>query len=114
MDYTWSAAASALAQTVDAPNTRTMLRAAAGAGTVTSLMTNYEAGLVRVMPMKGHLAMDLVLGAALLAAPFFLPRAERRYAALPLLFGAVGLVTGLLTQTTSPTEHEASLTLATA
>jgi len=37
-------------------------------------------------------------------APLFLPRAERRYAAIPMAFGAVGLLTSLLTQRESPLE----------
>ena len=34
-----------------------------------SLCTNYERGVVRALPMKGHLALDAVSGALLCAAP---------------------------------------------
>lgn len=107
IDYAWSAAAAAVPEGIKAgaPRTTALLRAAGMAATTSSLATNYEAGLVRVMPMKGHLALDLAMGAALVAAPFVLPRAERKYAAIPIAFGAFGLLTALLTQTRSPTER---------
>jgi hypothetical protein len=54
------------------------------------------------MPMRMHLAMDVMLGAALVLAPWLLPRAERRYAAVPFALGAVALLTGLLTKKDAP------------
>lgn len=105
IDYSWAATASALATRVNgATSTARLLRRAATTATANSLMTNYEAGAIRMMPMRGHLAMDVALCGALIASPFYLPESERRYAALPLLLGALGLVTALLTQTRSPTE----------
>ncbi|MBI2185511.1 MAG: hypothetical protein HYU37_00135 [Acidobacteria bacterium] len=74
------------------------------------MLTNYEAGVVRIMPMRAHLAMDLVLGLALLAAPWVLPRSERRYAAIPMALGGVALLTGLLTQRDAPPELTAEFT----
>lgn len=35
-----------------------------------SLMTNYELGLVKVLPMKVHLFIDVVSGLLLIAAPW--------------------------------------------
>jgi hypothetical protein len=55
--------------------------------------------------MRGHLALDLVLCGALLASPLFLPRGERRWAAIPVALGVMGMVTALLTQTRSPAEE---------
>ncbi len=37
---------------------------------VYSLMTNYELGLVKVLPMKVHLFIDVVSGLLLIAAPW--------------------------------------------
>jgi hypothetical protein len=109
IDYSWSAAATLVPQAIDdAPQTARLMRGAGMAATASSMMTNYEAGLVRVMPMKGHLAVDFVMNAMLVASPWFLPRSERRYAAIPVAFGAMGLITGLMTQTRSTTEMTAS------
>jgi hypothetical protein len=109
IDYTWAASAAAVCEKISgAPRTRSLLRGASGAATGSSVMTNYEAGVVPVMPMKGHLALDVAMCAMLLASPLFLPAAERRYAAIPIAFGAVGLLTALLTQTRSPTERRAA------
>ena len=114
IDYTWAASAAAVCETLaGAPRIKSLLRGASGAATGSSAMTNYEAGIVRVMPMKGHLALDVAMCAMLLAAPLFVPAAERRYAAIPIAFGAVGLLTALLTQTQSPTERRAALRSAT-
>src|SRR5687767_15296635 len=54
--------------------------------------------------MKAHLAMDFVMGTALLMSPLYLPRSERRYALIPMLLGAAGLLTAMMTQTESPEE----------
>jgi hypothetical protein len=106
IDYTWTVAASALATRLGrASSTARLLRSAAAAATATSLVTNYEGGAVRLMPMKGHLAADFALCSVLLASPFFLPATERRVAIIPVLLGALGVVTGLLTKTRSPLER---------
>jgi hypothetical protein len=105
IDYSWASAATAMSKRVNgATSTARLLRRAASTATANSLLTNYEAGALRVMPMKAHLAMDVALCGALLAAPLYLPESERRYAFIPMLLGAVGLVTGLLTKTRSPLE----------
>ena len=107
IDYTWAAAASSMAGRVDgATSTARLLRGAANAATASALVTNYECGAVRLLPMKGHLALDAALCGALMAAPFFLPAAERRYAVIPVLLGITGLVAALLTETRSPVETE--------
>lgn len=104
IDYGWAAAASALARRVNGAATSRLLQEAAAAATANSLVTNYEAGAIRVMPMKAHLAADFALCTALLAAPALLPASERRYAVLPVLLGAAGLLAALLTKTRSPLE----------
>jgi hypothetical protein len=81
------------------------VRNAGTAASMNAIVTNYEAGLMRVMPMKGHLALDVMMCTALMLSPFFLPASERRYAFVPVALGAIGLVTGLMTQTESSTEY---------
>ena len=107
IDYTWAATASALSGRIGgATSTARLLRGAATAATANSFITNYECGAVRVMPMKGHLAMDAVLCGALVAAPLLLPASERRYVAIPMLLGALGLAAARLTEWRSPTEEQ--------
>lgn len=99
IDYAWAAAAAALARRMDgARATERLLERAGAAATASALVTRYEWGAVPLMPMRGHLALDHVLCGVLLASPLFLPAAERRYAAVPVLLGAVGVVVALLTQ----------------
>ena len=107
IDYAlWVTTAGALPRMMNgATETASLVRNAGTAASVNAMMTNYEAGLVRVMPMKGHLALDFVMCTALLLSPVFLPASERRYAFIPMALGAIGLVTGLMTQTEPPSEQ---------
>jgi hypothetical protein len=107
IDYTWAAAASSSAGRLDgATSTARLLRGAANAATASALVTNYECGAVRLLPMKGHLALDAALCSVLVASPLFLPARERRYAVIPVLLGITGLIVGMLTDTRSPMESE--------
>lgn len=107
IDYTWVAAASSAATRVNgSTSTARLLRRAAAVATASSFFTRYEGGAVRIMPMKGHLAMDALLCGGLIASPWYLPAAERRYAAIPVALGIVGLIAGMLTETRSPVEIE--------
>jgi hypothetical protein len=45
-------------------------RIVGAAATVYALLTDYEFGLKRVLPMRAHLALDAVAGIALAATPF--------------------------------------------
>ena len=108
IDYAlWVTTASALPKMMNgAIHTARLVRNAGTAASVTAMVTNYEAGVVRLMPMKGHLALDFMMCTALILSPLFLPASERRYALIPMTLGAVGLITGLMTQTESPTEYD--------
>jgi hypothetical protein len=105
IDYAWASTAGTLPKMMeDATATARLVRSAGAAASVNSMVTNYEGGVLRMMPMRMHLAMDVLLGTALLLAPLFLPRSERRYAAVPVALGAVGLLTSMLTQRDAPAE----------
>ncbi len=107
VDYSWSAAArSAAGHVGGATSTALLLRRAADVATATSLLTRYECGALRLLPMKSHLTIDKLLCGALVASPLFLPASERRYALLPMLFGAFGLVASMLTESRSPVEFD--------
>jgi hypothetical protein len=112
IDYAlWVTTASALPKIMNgATHTARLVRNAGTAASMNAMVTNYEAGLVRVMPMKGHLALDFLMCTALVLSPFFLPASERRYALIPMALGAVGLITGLMTETESPTEWSGDFT----
>lgn len=67
-----------------------------------SVLTRYELGLIRVLPMPGHLALDMASGGMLLAAPFtLLDKHERSGPVTAALvgFGVFEVAASLLTQT---------------
>jgi hypothetical protein len=47
-----------------------VLQMAGGIATAQSLMTDYELGLVKVIPMRAHLTLDAVSGAMVAASPW--------------------------------------------
>lgn len=105
IDYTWVTTAAALPKMMTgAASTGRLIRNAVAASTANSMVTNYEAGIMKLMPMKAHLALDVVMCGALMLSPFFLPASERRHAVIPMALGAVGLLTALMTETESPAE----------
>ena len=106
IDYAlWVTTAGALPKMMNnATHTASLVRNAGTAASVNAMITNYEAGMVRLLPMKGHLALDFMTCTALMLSPFFLPASERRYAFVAMALGAVGLLTGMMTQTHSSTE----------
>ena len=104
IDQTWMAAASALSARNGVTSTARLLQTAAAVARTSSMMTNYESGTVRVLPVKAHLAVDVALCSVLIASPWFLPESERRFAAIPMVLGIVGLVASLLTETRSLAE----------
>ena len=102
IDYAWASTAGTLPGMMNgAAETSRLVRNAGAAAGFNSTVTNYEGGVLRLMPMKGHLAFDFILGSALILSPLFLPESERRFAAVPVALGLVTLVTSLLTQTRS-------------
>ena len=49
-----------------------VLRMAGGGAAAYSMLTDYEFGLVRVLPMRAHLALDAASGAFLASSPWLL------------------------------------------
>lgn len=66
-----------------------------------SLITKYEWGVARVLPMKGHLALDAVAGGALLGAAAFLDDEDPDVRLTLAGLGLFELSASLLTRTTA-------------
>ena len=61
-----------------------------------SLCTNYEVGILRVIPMRGHLALDALSGAFLAASPWIFGFAD--FVFVPhMVLGGIEIAAALLT-----------------
>jgi hypothetical protein len=70
---------------------------------VYSLLTNYELGLFKVLPFRGHLALDVMSGVLLVLSPWLFQFADQVW--VPhLVLGVVELGAVLMTRTTR-SEH---------
>lgn len=76
-----------------------------GAGALAySLFTNYELGLVRMIPFRVHMAFDVMSGLLLAMSPWLFGFADRVY--LPhLLVGAFEVLAGLMTRNTDAVDE---------
>ncbi|WP_207425819.1 SPW repeat protein [Pedobacter sp. SYSU D00535] len=71
---------------------------------VMSFITDYEGGGKKVLPMSGHLTMDVIAGIFLAASPWLLNFDEQVY--LPhLIMGILEIGAGLFTVTQSEHSH---------
>ena len=87
---------------------RRATRLSLGAGLTTlgvSMVTNYECGLVRLLPMRAHLAMDAAETSMLMGAPKVLGSVDNGAGRVLAMFGALGAAIGAMTQTQSPYER---------
>ena len=106
IDYSWASTAAAMPKMMtNAPAASRLIQNAGLVAGANTMLTNYEAGVLKLMPMKAHLAFDALLGGLLLLAPLLVPASERRYALIPMAFGAVSLFSALMTESTSTTER---------
>ena len=69
-----------------------------------SLVTRYELSVAKLLPMKGHLALDALSGLALLALPFILPRNGNGELIGLIALGLFELGAAFLTRDRSPLE----------
>ena len=74
-----------------------------------SLITRYEYGLVPLLPMRGHLALDAYESSLLMAAPRLLGRSSGEARRVLATLGVAGAVVTSLTRTESPLEERAHL-----
>ena len=77
----------------------TLTRVLAGNVLTSSFFTRAEWGLVKVMPYKGHLALDMANGLLAASAPWLFGFAKNKVARNAfLLLGAFGLLAGTLSR----------------
>jgi hypothetical protein len=79
-------------------------RIVGAAATVYALLTDYEFGLKRVLPMRAHLALDAVAGIALAATPFLTGASKKgvRHWLPHAIIGANEVVLALTTKDRPP------------
>ena len=78
-----------------------VLDLAGGIATAQSLLTDYELGLVKVIPMRTHLTLDALSGAMVAASPWIFGFANngRRYWLPHVIVGANEIMAALMTKT---------------
>jgi hypothetical protein len=78
----------------------TMLLTVLGVTTVIySLVTRYELGVAKLLPMKGHLALDAISGLGLLVAAFLVPSSGNGEMTGLIVLGLFELAVTLLSET---------------
>ena len=108
IDYVAGAAFIALPRLLDLGQPAgALLQAAGGGAFIYSALTNYERGVLRVIPMKGHLALDALSGGALLGAAMVLKDEAPRDRAVLAGVGLFEIVAALMTETSSANEQTA-------
>lgn len=85
----------------DVPPAARALRMAGGGATAYSLLTDYELGLAKVLPMPAHLALDAASGALLASSPWLFGFAQNgaRYWLPHVLVGAQEILAAATTKT---------------
>jgi hypothetical protein len=81
-----------------------MLPIIVGAGVIImSLCTDYEWGAFKILPMRKHLIIDMVVGVFLAVSPWLFGFAEQGFWPY-VIFGLIAIITPLLSQT-KPSRH---------
>jgi len=83
----------------------TILEASAGMAAAYSAMTNYERGMIKVLPMKAHLTLDALSGGMLLGAALMLNDEDPAERAALAGIGLFEIAAALTTETQSPIER---------
>lgn len=75
-----------------------------------SIITNYEVGMLKLLPMKGHMILDVLVSAFLIVAPFIFSLPH--YTNWTMIVGVVGLITTVLSTATPYkfTGHDLNIT----
>ena len=78
----------------------TLLDVAASSATAYSLLTDYERGLVKALPMKAHLTLDALSGGTLIGAAMIMDDEDPEVRATVAAIGVWEIAAALLTRTT--------------
>lgn len=78
-----------------------VLDLAGGIATAQSLLTDYELGLIKAIPMRSHLALDAASGAIVAASPWLFGFAGngRKYWLPHVIVGATEILAAAITKT---------------
>jgi hypothetical protein len=79
---------------------RTLLDVAGYSATSYSLLTDYEMGVVKALPMKAHLTLDALSGGALIGAAMIMDDEDPEVRATLAGIGAWEIAAALMTRTT--------------
>src|SRR4051812_40369948 len=100
LDYLTAGAMLALPRAMGWSEPVTRLLTGAGLGAIGySLLTRYELGLVKVLPMRAHLTLDALSGVMLCAARMLLPDEESEVKGALVGLGLFELAAALTTET---------------
>ena len=81
-----------------------LLTGAAGGMLGYSLLTRYQMGLIKLLPMKAHLSVDAAESSVLLSARKLLGNGDRGAARILAVMGTAASAVAALTKTRSPEE----------
>lgn len=100
LDYVVGAAIAALPPMIQCgPGARAALYAAGFGAGVYSLLTDYERGVVKILPMETHLTLDVLSGAGLMAAAAMLDDERPQTRALLAGIGAFEIAVASVSST---------------
>ena len=109
LDYTTVATLLALPRVLGwSPTVRTFVTGSALATLGASLLTRYELGVFKVLPMRGHLALDAISGATFAAAPFLFPDEDASVKGILVGLGVFELMAAFTTDTEPSLGEQAS------
>ncbi len=85
----------------DVPASARTLRLASGGAIASSLLTDYEVGVVKVVPIPVHLTLDIMSGALIAASPWLFGFAKNgtRYWLPHVLMGTVDVLAAITSKT---------------
>lgn len=100
-DYMTSTGAPMIARSLGVtPTTRKIFDSVAAVVGMQSMITDYEGGVVRVLPMKAHLASDLMIGVGLLTVAAAMRKSPTVDRVALAGLGVISVVSALMTRPT--------------